>query len=141
MTLPESRRLGIVRLLVGVGSLAVVAVLTSAILPRVSALARQPAGVVYAYDAVSHGASAPSAQFDTLPSTDAMRSCRSTAGDRVSPASLLTVVGAEDAGGLDIAEGNAGHIFRDAPGHLAQDTAENRQLLQCRRPPKIRPTM
>jgi RHS repeat-associated protein len=31
---------------------------------------------------------------------------------------------------FDIAEENVGHMFREAPGHLAEDTAENRQLLQ-----------
>ena len=32
--------------------------------------------------------------------------------------------------GADFAEGSLGHIFRDAPGHLAEDTPENRALIQ-----------
>jgi RHS repeat-associated protein len=38
---------------------------------------------------------------------------------------------AEDAASnFDIAESNAGHMFRDAPGHLSDDTEANRQLLR-----------
>jgi RHS repeat-associated protein len=32
--------------------------------------------------------------------------------------------------GIEIAEGSAGHIFRDAAGHLAEDTPENRSLIE-----------
>jgi RHS repeat-associated protein len=32
--------------------------------------------------------------------------------------------------GVSIAEGSAGHIFRDAEGHLAEDTPENRALIE-----------
>ncbi|HEV3319322.1 MAG TPA: RHS repeat-associated core domain-containing protein [Solirubrobacteraceae bacterium] len=39
--------------------------------------------------------------------------------------------GAEEAGeGIGIAEGAAGHIFRDADSHLAEDTPENRALIE-----------
>ena len=93
--MPEFRRLRSVWLLLAVGVLAIVAVLAIAIPPLVSGLARQPTGLVYAYDGVSHGAPALSGQFGTLPSTDPMGSVSSTAGDRVSSALFVTVVGAE----------------------------------------------
>ena len=39
--------------------------------------------------------------------------------------------GEDEAGeGIGIAENSAGHIFRDAPGHLAEDTPENRALIE-----------
>jgi hypothetical protein len=37
-------------------------------------------------------------------------------------------VGADE--GIGIAEESAGHIFRDAEGHLAEDTPENRTLIE-----------
>lgn len=45
-------------------------------------------------------------------------------------APATNTAGAVDRGGLQIAEGNAGHIFRNAPGHLAEDTAANRAIIQ-----------
>jgi hypothetical protein len=47
-------------------------------------------------------------------------------------AAVGALTSAGEAGGesIDIAEDNVGHIFRDAPGHLADDTPANRQLLQ-----------
>jgi RHS repeat-associated protein len=36
----------------------------------------------------------------------------------------------EAGGGVGIAENSASHIFRDAPGHLAEDTRENRALIE-----------
>jgi hypothetical protein len=32
--------------------------------------------------------------------------------------------------GIRIAEGTADHIFRDAAGHLAEDTPENRAVIE-----------
>ena len=48
----------------------------------------------------------------------------------VAGAALFT--GGEDGAdeGMGIAEGSVGHIFRDAEGHLAEDTPENRALIE-----------
>ena len=123
MTMPESPRPGIMWFPLGVGSLAIVAALAIAIARRVSGLAREPPGLVYACDDVNHGAPARSGQFGTLPGTEPMRSARLTTGDRVLSASFVAVDGAE--GGPDFVDPAANRVStRQAIQDAAPKTAE-----------------
>jgi hypothetical protein len=96
-------------------------------------------GLAFGIAATASAASSPAAENAVGASTAALASSVGLSGD-VSPATHLesydsqaisasaTGVAADSA--TPIAEGNVAHMFRDAAGHLAEDTLANRAVIQ-----------